>query len=162
MSKKVILKAIKPILAIALFATLISCGGSPLYTETVAFPNNTWTLENKPQFTVDIPDTSKFYSVDVTVRTTTDYAYNNMWFFLHAKTPGGQTGREPVEIKIGNPDGSWIGEKSGTIVTTSVHFNHRKFPQKGKYFFTLEQGITEKEINEVIDITYTVKEDPTK
>jgi gliding motility-associated lipoprotein GldH len=162
MSKKVTSKIVNSVLVLVVAATLASCGDSPLYTETVAFPDNTWTLENKPQFMVDIPDTSKYYTVDVTVRTTTDYAYNNMWFFLHAKTPNGQTGREPVEVKIGNPDGTWIGEKSGTIVTTSVHFNHRKFPQKGKYYFTLEQGITEKEINEVVDITYTVKEDPTK
>ncbi len=141
---------------------LLSCGDSPLFTDSVAFPNNTWTLENKPTFVVDIPDTTKFYTVDITLRTTTDYAYNNMWFFLHAKTPDGEKGREPIEVKIGNPDGSWIGEKSGTIVTTSVHFRHRKFPQKGKYEFTLEQGITEKEIHEVVDISYTVKEDPSK
>lgn len=143
-----------------LITALSGCGESPLYTDTVAFPNNTWTMENKPKFMVTIPDTAKFYSVDVTVRTTTDYPYNNMWFFLHAKTPNGETGREPVEVKIGNPDGSWVGEKSGTIVTTSVHFNHRKFPQKGVYYFTLEQGITEKAIPEVVDITYTVKQDP--
>jgi len=81
---------------------LLSCGDSPLYTDSVAFPNNTWTLENKPKFVVDIPDTSKFYSVDITLRTTTDYGYNNMWFFLYAKTPDGEKGREPVEVKIGN------------------------------------------------------------
>jgi len=155
-------KVLKFVLALVVVTTLVGCGDSPLFTETVAFPENTWTLENKPMFTVEIPDTSKFYTVDVTVRTTTDYPYNNMWFFLHAKTPNGQVGREPVEVKIGNPDGSWIGEKSGTIVTTSVYFKHRKFPQQGKYVFTLEQGITEKEITEVIDISYTVKEDQTK
>lgn len=141
---------------------LVSCGDSPLFTKSVAFPNNTWTVENKPKFVVDIQDTSKFYTVDITVRTTTDYGYNNMWFFLYAETPKGQDGREPIEIKISNPDGSWVGEKSGTIVTTSVHFSHRKFPQKGKYKFTLEQGITEKAIPEVLDISYTVKEDPKK
>lgn len=146
----------------SLSLVLFSCSDASVFSESIAFPDNQWTLENKPVFKVNIPDTSKFYTVDVTFRTTTDYPYNNLWFFLHAKTPKGQSGREPVEVKIAHPDGSWIGEKSGTIVTTSVHFSHRKFPQKGTYIFTLEQGITEKAIPEILDVSYTVSIDPEK
>lgn len=152
----------KLVLGVSLCVLLFSCSNSSVFSESIAFPNNEWTLESKPVFKVTIPDTAKFYTVDITVRTSTSYPFNNLWFFLHTKTPNGQAGREPIEVKIAHPDGSWVGEKSGTIVTTSVHFSHRKFPQKGDYVFTLEQGITEKSIPEILDISYTVTEDQAK
>lgn len=143
------------IVGIGLFL-LASCGGTPLYTKSYSFRNNEWKQEVKPVFKVNIPDTTNFYNITITLRTTTDYAYNNLWFFLHSSTPKGQTGREPIEVTIANPDGSWAGEKSGTVVETHLTFKHRKFPQKGWYTFTFEQGITEKTAKEVMDLSYTV------
>lgn len=139
-----------------------ACGEAPMYTKSYSFANNTWTQEVKPQFKVSIPDTTNYYTIEITLRTTTDYAYNNLWFFIHSKPPQGEVGREPVEIKLARPDGSWIGEKSGTVVSTSVFYRHKKFPQKGDYFFTFEQGITEDAVRNVMDITYTVTQDPKK
>ncbi len=138
---------------------LVSCGESPLFTKSVAFDNNEWKQDQKAVFEVNIPDTTQFYTITITLRTTTDYAYNNMWFFLHSKTPKGQEGREPVEMKIAHPDGSWIGEKSGTVVTTVARFSHRRFPQQGKYRFTFEQGVTENSVKDILDISYTVTKD---
>lgn len=130
-----------------------------MYSKSYSFKNSEWQQDVKPIFKVKIPDTTKFYSVDLTVRTTTDYPNNNLWMFISSRTPKGQKGREPLEIKIANPDGSWIGENSGTIVETTVSYKHRKFPQKGWYTFTLEQGITEETVREISDVTYTVSED---
>lgn len=144
---------------LVLVLVLSSCGETPQYTKAYSFKNNTWTQEEKPIFVVDIPDTTNYYTVEITLRTTTDYAYNNLWFFIHTKTPKGQTGREPVQIKIAATDGSWVGEKSGTVVSTSVYYRHKRFPEKGKYVFTLEQGVTEDAIGNIMDISYTVTKD---
>lgn len=141
---------------IGLVLLLASCGETPLFTKSVSFKNNEWKQDVKPVFRVNIPDTTNYYNITITLRTTTDYAYSNLWFYLHSKTPKGQTGREPMQLEIANPDGSWIGEKSGTIVTTTAGFNHRKFPQIGWYTFTFEQGITQEVAKEIIDISYTV------
>lgn len=146
---------------LVLTLVLSSCGDTPLYTKSYSFKNNAWSQEQKPLFVVDIPDTTNYYTVEITLRTTTDYAYNNLWFFIHTKTPKGETGREPVQIKIAGEDGSWVGEKSGTVVSTSVYYRHKRFPQKGKYVFTLEQGITEDVVANVMDISYTVTQDKT-
>lgn len=138
---------------------ITACGESPLYTKAFSFKNNEWDQEVKPVFKVNIPDTTSFYTVDMTIRTTTDYPNNNLWMFISARSPKGQGSREPLEVKIANPDGSWIGEKSGTFVETTVSYKHRRFPQKGWYTFTLEQGITEKQVTEIADVTYTVTKD---
>lgn len=151
--------AVKLFLVVALIGFLVSCGETPLYTKSFSFKNNQWKQDMKPVFKVNIPDTVNYYNITITLRTTTDYGYSNLWFFLHSKAPQGQTGREPILMEIANPDGSWIGEKSGTIVTTTAAFNHRKFPQKGWYTFTFEQGITQEIASEIIDISYTVELD---
>ncbi|MDR0801596.1 gliding motility lipoprotein GldH [Fluviicola sp.] len=147
-------------IAVGLIVVLCACGETPLYNKSYSFKNNAWEQNVKPVFQATIPDTTHFYTIQITIRTTTDYAFNNLWFFIHSKTPQGQTGREPVEMKIANPDGSWIGEASGTIVENTVYFKHRKFPQKGNYTFTFEQGITEQSARNVMDISFAVIRDP--
>ncbi|WP_300660400.1 gliding motility lipoprotein GldH [Fluviicola sp.] len=154
------MKALKNSWIFVLLVFLYSCGDTPLYNKSYSFKNNSWEQNVKPVFKVQIPDTTSFYTIQITIRTTTDYAYNNLWFFIHSKTPKGQVGREPIEMKIANPDGSWIGETSGTIVENTVYFKHRKFPQKGAYTFTFEQGITEQSAQNVMDISYAVIKDP--
>ncbi len=131
---------------------LSSCSETPFYDKTYAFKDRVWEQPVKPKFTFKVEDTSKMYDLSVSVRTTTDYAFNNMWIFIGTETPSGQKVREPYEIHIANPDGSWSGTKTGTTVENVIWFRRRKFPEKGTYHMTLEQGITEEKLREVLDI----------
>jgi gliding motility-associated lipoprotein GldH len=137
---------------------MLGCTGSALYEKTFDFNENRWAQNIKPTFSVDIKDTSKTYNFVITLRTTTEYKFSNLWIFLNTTTPEGQKVREPYEIKITNPDGSWSGKKTGTIVETSIYFRNKKMPLPGKYTFVLEQGITESLIDEVIDIGLFVEQ----
>jgi hypothetical protein len=58
---------------------------------------------------------------------------------------------------MADPNGNWIGNKSGTIVEHQLVFKRRKVPFKGKYKFELEQAITEKRVTEVLDISLEVQ-----
>jgi gliding motility-associated lipoprotein GldH len=156
------MKALKNSWILVLLVFLSSCGDAPLYNKSYSFTNNSWDQDVKPVFKVNVSDTTASYTAQITIRTTTDYGYNNLWFFIHSKTPGGEVDRIPVEVKIANPDGSWIGETSGTIVENTVYFRDLKFPQKGNYIFTFEQGITEQSAKNVMDISYAVTQNPTK
>jgi gliding motility-associated lipoprotein GldH len=146
--------------AVVLFslAFLISCESAPTFEKSYVFENKEWKQDVKPSFTVDIKDASKDYDFVLTLRTTTEYKYSNLWVYMNTKTPNGEKAREPFEIKITNPDGSWIGKKTGTIVENSLNFKRRKLPLKGKYTFILEQGITESKIDQVLDIGLVVTE----
>lgn len=142
---------------IGLSLVLFSCKEDSFYTKSYSFSNQVWKQDVKPVFKVDIQDTSVLYDFVVTVRTTTDYAYNNLWVFLNTKPPHGQEVREPYEIKTTYPDGNWIGKKTGTIVEHELIFKRRKVPFKGMYTFTFEQAITQKTVGEVLDISMEVK-----
>lgn len=76
---------------------------------------------------------------------------------MNSVTPDGLKVREPFQIPITYPDGSWVGAKTGTIVEHPLHFNKRKLVQPGKYVFSLEQGITESIIDEVLDVGFRVE-----
>lgn len=143
-------------------AILFSCAEKPFYEKSYSFEGREWKQNVKLVYEVDFYDVSKPYDFTLFLRTSTDYKYNNLWLFMKTETPDGTTAREPFEIKITNPDGSWIGEKSGSIVTTPLYFRSRKMPLKGKYTFTLEQGITQSTIDEVHDLTLMINESKTK
>ena len=136
----------------------LGCSSLPTYEKVYVFDKKQWDQTVKPRFTVDITDTSKRYNFTLTLRTTSDYAYSNLWIYLNTLTPDGQKAREPFEIKTTDANGAWIGKKTGTIVEHSIYFKDRKMPKKGKYVFIVEQGITQNTINEVLDIGLEVIE----
>ncbi len=134
-----------------------ACQETALYEKVYTFENETWTQKVKPVFKIDIADTTQAYDFILTLRTTTDYQFNNLWIFLNTKTPSGQKAREPFEIKVTNPDGSWAGKKTGTVVEIPLYFRRRKMPEKGTYTFMIEQGITASQIDQVLDIGLRVE-----
>jgi gliding motility-associated lipoprotein GldH len=143
----------KVIIALVLFvAGLNSCDTKPHYDKTYGFKGKSWEQRFMPEFVVPIKDTNQLYDFILTIRTTTDYKFNNLWIFLNTSTPKGIEAREPFQIRIANDDGTWIGLKTGTIIENQLLFKRRKFPDLGNFKFVVEHGITEKSVKEILDI----------
>ena len=153
---RLIMKSRNKILFVFVAITLLSCSEAPFYEKAYSFDNKEWKQDLKLKFEVDIIDIDKEYDFVLSFRTTTDYNYNNLWFFMKTEAPDGSNSREPFEVKISNPDGSWIGTKTGSIVEIPLVFARRKLPLKGKYKFVIEQGITESKVDEILDVVFTV------
>ena len=135
---------------------IFSCSDSPYYIKSHKFKNNTWRLKDKPSFTVDIKDTNQLYDFIFSIRTTTDYKYNNIWVYLYSNPPKGKQSKEAFEIKTTHSDGRWKGIKSGSIVENIFKFSKRKLPQIGKYNFVLELATQEGDLKEVLDATLKI------
>ncbi len=147
----------KKLVGLGLIAlALLACNKVPVYNSSYHFKNNTWSEKIRPTFTVSIPDTVNSYDFTLTIRTTTDYKFNNLWIYLTTKTPFKQIIREPYEIKTCYPNGAWIGNNTGSIVEHKLVFKRRKLPQAGKYTFIVEQGVVQKSLDEVMDLTFDV------
>jgi len=144
-------------LGLLLVITLSSCGDIPLYDKVYSFDGREWLQDVKPNFEVEIDDISKEYNFTLSLRTTVDYKYSNLWIFMKTESPDGNSAREPFELKITDESGAWIGNKTGSVVETSLNFKKRKLPLKGTYKFMIEQGITASSIDEVLDIGFTVE-----
>jgi gliding motility-associated lipoprotein GldH len=138
--------------------SFVACDKIPMYQKSYSFENKEWVQNVKPSFTIEIKDTVKVYDFVLTLRTSTDYKYSNLWIFMNTAAPDGKKSREAFEIQITNPDGTWCGKKTGTIVENNLIFKKKKIPLKGKYVFVLEQGITASKIDQVLDVGLTVDE----
>lgn len=150
------MKMKKFILFSVLIVSLISCSEAPYYEKVYSFDNNEWKQDQKSVFRVHIDDTSSVYRFVLTLRTTTEYKYSNAWLFWKSKTPMQEEVREPFEMKITHPDGSWIGKSSGTVVENQLTFAERKIAVSGEYVFTIEQAVTESVLDNVLDIGLSV------
>ena len=62
-----------------------------------------------------------------------------------------------VAVKRVNANGDKQGKKTGTIVEHELIFKRRKVPYKGVYSFTFEQAITQKVVDEVLDLSLEVR-----
>lgn len=145
-----------------IIAIVAACSTDAIYTKAFRFKNSKWGLNDHPKFIVEIKDTTQLYDFIFTLRSTTDYAFSNLWIFLRTTPPYGKSVREPFEIKIADPKGNWIGNKSGTVVENELSFKRRKVPFKGKYIFELDQAITQKKVDELLDISLEVRKSDTQ
>ena len=143
---------------------LHSCGDDSLFMDTYKFPDNKWVQNIKPTFKVSFPGDTTTYDVIFTLRSTTDYAYNNIWLYITTSGPECKEvndsksiiGKNPVEIKMAKDNGEWIGNKSGTYVDHRLLFRQRHFC-KGAYTFKVEQAVTIGTLNDLSDLTIEVK-----
>ncbi len=149
---------------VLILAATISCGEQPYFMETISFDGQKWTQNIMPEFKVNFEGDTSSYDVIFTFRTSTDYAYNNLWIYLTTAGPMCPSisentaffGRKAKELKIAKPNGEWLGQKSGTFIENKLYYIRSKFC-KGTYTFKLEQGITIKEMQNISDVTIEVK-----
>ena len=140
-------------LLLGVFTALISaCSNDTLFDQVEVFDGNTWEQGEQVVFEVEVEDTLRPFDFEITLRTTTDYGYSNLWIYIYSKAPDGITSQVAQRINIARPDGSWIGKASGTIVESKLIYRTQAFPFKGKYTFTLEQATQQNVISDVLDI----------
>lgn len=135
---------------------LFSCGSDSVFNQSVSIDNHVWKEKFHPTFKVQISDTTNPHDFVLTVRTTVDYPYANLWMFLTINGPMGKSQRFPLELVTADAKGKWMGEKSGSLVSFSKLFMHDKFPKKGTYTLSFEQATTQESLPEVVDLTLDV------
>ena len=143
-------------ISVLVILAISSCGSDALFNQSIDIPNRTWKEKDVKTFKVDISDTAKVYDFVLTIRTTTDYQFANLWLYLTIDGPMGKSKRFPIEIITADPTGRWTGDKSGSLVSFSKLFMHDRFTKKGKYSLHFEQATTQKTLSEVVDITLDV------
>jgi gliding motility-associated lipoprotein GldH len=132
---------------------LSACSSNTLHSESIPIAGRAWKQGVKTEFKVPIKDTAQLYDVVLTVRTTSDYPYSNLWMYLTVDGPLGKSKRFPLEIITADVKGQWMGEKSGSTVAFSKVITHDRFPKNGTYRFSFEQASTDKVLPEVMDLT---------
>jgi gliding motility-associated lipoprotein GldH len=132
---------------------LSACGPQPLFEETYDFRDHSWGSGESPAFSVKSSDTLTPFNFVVTLRTTPDYEYSNLWVFMYTQNPNGSSRKDTLNFPLAEPNGKWIGKNTGSVIEHEmlIGFN-RKFPESGEYVIRFEQAIPDPEVKHVLDL----------
>ena len=101
-----------------LFIILIvsACGSSGFYEENYDLKTNSWAIEEVPEFTFYIEDTSKRYDMDVVIRYSNRYRFQNLYVTRILEDRRGRkldstlVNLQMFDEKTGRPLGSGLGD----------------------------------------------------
>jgi|SRR5690554_4873708 len=140
------------ILGIVMIASLQSCNDGAFYDQVYSFDDQSWDKKDTAFFRVDVQDTVTNRDFILSMRTTKDYLYSDLWVYIMITSPDKTTSKVAQKIPLAHPDGSWIGRVSGTLVESRLRFDSKPFPIKGEYIFMITNATQEESIPHVVDI----------
>ncbi len=146
---------------ILLFLTLglASCGETGVIinqSKTVA--DSTWKSNDSLVFDFNISDTTNYFDFSILIRNTENYQWSNIYLFSDLTFPNGKTRRDTIEVLLADQYGYWLGNNSGTIVTTEAKYmDHRRFPLTGDYNLAITHGMRQDTLTEVSDVGIKIK-----
>lgn len=149
---KKVVKIFSFIIILGFLFVLQSCGEQPYFDEVYSFDDKSWDKKDTAVYVVDVQDTVMTHDFILSLRTSTDYLYSDLWIYIMVTAPDGSTSKVAQKIPMARPDGSWIGNVSGTLVESRLRFDSKPFPLKGEYVFKLMNATQEKSIPHVMDI----------
>lgn len=140
------------ITGIVMLTFLQSCGDKAFYDQVQSFDDKSWDKKDTAVFKVDVQDSILNRDFILSLRTSTDYLYSDLWVYIMVTAPDGTTSKVAQKIPLARPDGSWIGRVSGTLVESRLRFDSKPFPIKGEYVFMIANATQEESIPNVLDI----------
>lgn len=135
---------------------LSSCNSNVMFDKSQQVSHSSWDMKDKKSFVVKVKDTDKLYSYRfaINLRNTTDYKYNNIFFFITTIYPDGSiTKKDTVECELTYPDGTFKGKGNSDIKDNRFWFAQNvKFNQAGEYVFKIEQATKDTILEGIKDV----------
>lgn len=136
---------------------LMGCDDAVVYENNQSFTDNTWVYDDPKTFSFEIKDSLMPIKLSVNLRTTTSYAYSNIYMFMHSNYPNGYSDIDTLEFFLADPKGNWLGDNSGTVVENRAMLSKGTFPTTGIYTFKLEQAMRNDSLSEILDVGIRVE-----
>ncbi len=145
-------------LLFSLLVTLVSCDRSVVFEENLRIKNATWDRNEKAFFEFEINDSSAIYDLYLNFRHGGDYPYQNIYLFIESRSPSGQIAKDTAQMILADNKGRWMGKGIGDIFDYQFRFKRGPlFPEKGRYYFEIEQAMREESLDNVTDIGIAIK-----
>ena len=145
-------------LLFSLLVTLVSCDSSVVFEENLRIKNATWDHNEKAFFEFEIKDSSAIYDLYLNFRHGGDYPYQNIYLFIESRRPSGQIAKDTAQMILADNKGRWMGKGIGDIFDYQFRFKRGPlFPEKGRYYFEIEQAMREESLDNVTDIGIAIK-----
>lgn len=141
-----------------LVSLLTSCNKNIIYSKYHEFKENEWYLKDKAIFDVEILDTLTLNNISLMVRHADAYPYSNLFLFVSTKYPDGKILIDTMEVILADEKGKWQGSGAGDIFDFKIPIKKNvRFPLKGKYQFTFEQGMRVNPLPLIMDFGFEIE-----
>lgn len=136
-----------------------ACDSKRVFDEYQAIDNETWNSYKAAKFNFTITDTISSHNIIINNRITSQYAYSNMYLFVHTYFPNGQSINDTLDCVLAAPSGrflgkrKWLGNGFGNIWLNKIPYKMNvRFPTSGVYTIEIEQGMRDENLHHVLDI----------
>ena len=114
---------------------LVSCD-TGIHEEYRSFKNDIWHADSVVVFEYSVNDTTKLFNIDLNIRYTIDYKFQNLFLFLTGSL------KDTLDIKLKEKDGSPLGKGLTDIREITVNIaKNKKYEKRGKHFLNIEQAM---------------------
>ncbi|WP_221394779.1 gliding motility lipoprotein GldH [Dyadobacter sp. NIV53] len=154
------MKVFQLIASLVLSVLLFGCDDSVVYKAHEDIKDGLWFIKNKPEFKVEIKDTTAQYNVYYLFRNTLQYPYYNLYLTRQLTGPDGKTISNALEELFVSSEitGKPYGKGLGDLFDHKVPFlKNYSFPHSGKYTFTLSQSMRQNPLPFVLSVGISVE-----
>jgi gliding motility-associated lipoprotein GldH len=131
----------------------LSCNSGTYYTDSVRMEDEKWSMYDPANFSCLIDDTARIYDINLSVRTSTDYPYRNLYLFVVTSFPSGSSLTDTIQGIVADEKGEWLGKGAGDIREVTIPFKSNVyFPETGEYHFKVIHGMRDTVLKGVYDI----------
>jgi len=142
------------LLFILLFSFLfVCCDSNSVFDKYKSVPNK-WHKDSIVSFKVIPPDSINTYNLFVTLRTTNDYKFNNLFLIVGMNFPNGKVIKDTLEYKMAKPNGELLGTGFSDVKENKLWYKEQVvFEESGEYTVNIQQSMRESgKVNGVIDL----------
>jgi gliding motility-associated lipoprotein GldH len=138
---------------IACLVMMSSCKSGLIYSDSREMKGETWNLMNVVTFDVPVEDTINSHDVIFTIRNGSAYPFRNIWLFVSATSPDGNTLTDTLNYNLADEKGNWYGRGFGDINELNLPYKSNVyFPHKGTYKFAIQHGMRAEDLKGIYDI----------
>jgi len=126
---------------LAIFS-LMSCQRGLVKSDYKATENGIWQKDNQIEFTFSELDSLAQYNMFINVRNDDTFPYNNLFLIAELTAPDGSIEKDTLEYQMANPDGSWLGQGSGSLKENKLWYKENiVFSSSGVYTLTVSHAM---------------------
>lgn len=142
----------RSIIVICLIITSISCDNNRVFEDNYAITNEIWNRDSIVSFTVDITDTISVNNIYINIRNASEYPRSNIYLFVKTEANNSVV-KDTFNCILADDNGRWYGSGLGDIWSHQMLYKKNvRFPNKGKYVFSIEQAMRISELPDIIDV----------
>ena len=129
-----------------------------IYEENRDIPNQVWNKDHMVEFSFDITDTTKFYTILVNLRHTNFYPQSNLWLMAYTTYPDGTKQEQRLELTLADEKGQWHGSCTGDICDLQQYIQQKAYFNKlGTYKLSFEQIMRTDNLENILSIGLRVE-----